>query len=125
MMCGCGSTGERATDCAVFVSLTEGPMLHSCTLCILWQQLWCPPFFLFHCIQFVCCSCTLLSAAAALTLPPSFCLNHPLHLSLKSSLSLLSLLPFLARYGGIVATVNCPFCRTREERKRESEGGVK
>lgn len=34
MMCGCGSTGERerATDCAVFVSLAEGPMLHSCIL---------------------------------------------------------------------------------------------
>lgn len=119
MMCGCGSTGER--EPLTVLSLFRSPRAPCCipVHCAYFGNSCTARFFLFYCIQFVCCSCTFLTDSCS-PLSPSLPLSSPFWISSASP----SLFPFLALWSSIVMTVNCPFCRTRE-RKRASEGGVK
>lgn len=77
MMCGCGSTRER--EPLTVLSLFHLPRAPCCipVRCAYFGNSCGAPFFLFYCIQFVCCSCTFLWNCSSL--PPS--LSLPLWLS--------------------------------------------
>lgn len=118
MMCGCGSTGER--EPLTVLSLFRSPRAPCCipVHCAYFGNSCSAPFFLFYCIQFVCCSCTFLSSHADPSLPPAPfqppCLPFLNHLCPCS-------FPFLACRSCIVGTASCPFCRTRERGKVREE----
>lgn len=115
MMCGCGSTGEREplTVLSLFRSLRAPRCIPVC--CAYFGNSCRAPFFLFYCIQFVCCSCTFISGAITLSLPLLFSVS--VYLSSLSLLNHLSHSIFLSLSWCSGVVVNFPFCRTKERKR--------